>query len=50
VFQCLDAELELCAAWKQGAGSEITNTIAEIIHQPVTSYEAFAQDYAQSHT
>jgi uncharacterized protein YbjT (DUF2867 family) len=45
----LDAELELCAAWKQGAGSEITNAIAEIIHRPATSYEAFAQDYAQSH-
>jgi uncharacterized protein YbjT (DUF2867 family) len=45
----LDAELELCAAWKQGAGSEITNAIAEIIHRPATNYEAFAQDYAQSH-
>jgi uncharacterized protein YbjT (DUF2867 family) len=45
----LDAELELCAAWKQGAGSEITNAIAEIIHHPATSYESFAQDYAQAH-
>jgi uncharacterized protein YbjT (DUF2867 family) len=41
----LDAELELCAAWKQGAGSEITKAIAEIIHRPATNYEAFAQDY-----
>jgi uncharacterized protein YbjT (DUF2867 family) len=45
----LDAELELCAAWKQGAGTEITNTIAEITHHPARSYETFAQNFAKAH-
>jgi uncharacterized protein YbjT (DUF2867 family) len=44
----LDAELELCAAWKQGAGAEITNTIAEITYHPARSYETFAQNFAKA--
>lgn len=42
----LDAELELCAAWKQGAGTPVTDTIAQITNQKATSYDEFAQDYA----
>jgi uncharacterized protein YbjT (DUF2867 family) len=44
----LDAELELFACWKQGAGSAITNTIEEITHQPATTYDEFARYYAQT--
>jgi uncharacterized protein YbjT (DUF2867 family) len=43
----LDAELELCANWKQGAGSAVTNTIAQLTGNKATSYEEFAQYYAR---
>ncbi|PLZ84336.1 NAD(P)-dependent oxidoreductase [Fischerella muscicola CCMEE 5323] len=46
----LDAELELFACWANGAGSVVTNTIAQITHRPATTYEEFAQYYAQTHT
>jgi uncharacterized protein YbjT (DUF2867 family) len=46
----LNAELELCAAWQQGYGSEVTHTIAEIIHRPATDYETFAQGYVKTLT
>ena len=45
----LDAELELFACWKQGAGTAVTNAIADLTHHPATTYEAFAQYYAQTH-
>jgi uncharacterized protein YbjT (DUF2867 family) len=45
----LDAELELFANWQQGAGTATTNTIADLMQRPATTYEAFAQDYAQAH-
>ncbi len=44
----LDAELELFACWKQGAGTAVTYTIADLTHHPATTYEAFAQYYAQT--
>jgi uncharacterized protein YbjT (DUF2867 family) len=46
----LNAELELCAAWQEGYGSEVTHTIAEITHQPATDYETFAQGYVKTLT
>lgn len=46
----LDAELELFANWKQGAGSTVTNTIADLTHHPATTYEEFAHNYVQAHT
>ncbi len=45
----LDAELELFACWANGAGSVVTNTIAQLIHRPATTYDEFAQYYAQTH-
>ena len=45
----LDAELALFACWKEGAGSTIMNTIADLTHRPATTYEEFAQSYSQSH-
>ncbi|MFQ4146139.1 SDR family oxidoreductase [Chlorogloeopsis sp. ULAP02] len=44
----LDAELELFACWKQGAGTAVTQAIPELTHDPATTYEAFAQYYAQT--
>ena len=44
----LDAELELFACWRQGAGTAVTNAIADITHRPATTYEEFAQYYAQT--
>lgn len=44
----LDAELELCACWKQGAGSVVNDTIAQITNKKTTSYEEFAQYYTQT--
>jgi uncharacterized protein YbjT (DUF2867 family) len=43
----LDAELELFASWKQGAGTAVTQTIAELTHHPATTYEEFARYYAR---
>ncbi|BAZ08406.1 hypothetical protein NIES4071_02110 [Calothrix sp. NIES-4071] len=43
----LDAELELCASWKQGAGSAVTDTVAQILNKKPISYEEFAQYFAQ---
>jgi uncharacterized protein YbjT (DUF2867 family) len=45
----LDAELELFASWKQGAGTTVTNTIADLTAHPATTYEEFARYYAQAH-
>ncbi|MBD3884777.1 SDR family oxidoreductase [Phormidium tenue FACHB-886] len=45
----LDAELELFAAWKRGAGSAVTNTILDLTHHSATTYEEFAQYYTQIH-
>ncbi|MGV0028212.1 SDR family oxidoreductase [Phormidesmis priestleyi] len=45
----LDAELELFAAWKQGAGSAVTSSIADLTHHPATTYEEFARYYAQTY-
>lgn len=45
----LDGELELFACWKQGAGTAVTNAIADIIHRSATTYEEFAQYYTQTH-
>jgi uncharacterized protein YbjT (DUF2867 family) len=45
----LDAELELFVSWKQGAGTAITNAIADLTHHPATTYEEFARYYASSH-
>ncbi|MBH8554400.1 SDR family oxidoreductase [Nostocaceae cyanobacterium CENA357] len=44
----LDAELELFNCWKQGAGSAVTDTIATVTRHPATTYEEFAQYYAQT--
>lgn len=44
----LDAELELFACWKQGAGTAVTHAISDLTHHPATTYEAFAQYYAQT--
>lgn len=44
----LDAELELFACWAEGAGSPVTNAIAQIMHKPATSFDEFAQYYAQT--
>lgn len=41
----LDAELELCACWKQGAGSAVTDTIAQVTNKKPTSHEEFVQYY-----
>ena len=46
----LDAELELLACWRQGAGTAVTNAIADITHHPATTYEEFAQYYVQTRT
>jgi uncharacterized protein YbjT (DUF2867 family) len=43
----LDAELELFASWKQGAGTTITNAIADLTHHPAATYEEFARYYTQ---
>ncbi|PMB49052.1 NAD(P)-dependent oxidoreductase [Fischerella thermalis CCMEE 5201] len=45
----LDAELELFTCWANGAGSLITNEIAGLTHHPATTYDEFAQYYAQTH-
>lgn len=45
----LDAELELFACWKQGAGTAVNSAIADLTRRPATTYEEFAQDYAQAH-
>lgn len=44
----LDAELELFACWKQGAGTAVTHALKDLTHHPATTYEAFAQYYAQT--
>lgn len=44
----LDAELELFACWAEGAGSPVTTTIAKITQKPATSFDEFAQYYAQT--
>jgi hypothetical protein len=46
----LDAELELFACWAEGAGSAVTNAIAQITQKPATSFDEFAQYYAQTRT
>jgi uncharacterized protein YbjT (DUF2867 family) len=45
----LDAELELFACWREEHGSAITSAIADLTHQPATSFRAFAEYYAQTH-
>lgn len=45
----LDAEAQLFDCWQTGAGSMVTTTITDILHQSATSFEAFAQDYVQTH-
>jgi uncharacterized protein YbjT (DUF2867 family) len=45
----LDAELELFACWKQGAGTAVTDCIQQIAHKPATTYAEFAQYYIQAH-
>lgn len=44
----LDAELELFGCCKQGAGTAVTDTIAQITNKKATSYDEFAQYYAQT--
>lgn len=44
----LDAELELFTCWKQGAGIAVTDAIASLTNHPPTTYETFAQYYAQT--
>jgi uncharacterized protein YbjT (DUF2867 family) len=45
----LDAELELFASWRQGAGTAVTDCVRQITHQPPTSYAEFAREYARTH-
>jgi uncharacterized protein YbjT (DUF2867 family) len=45
----LDAELELFACWKEGHGSEVTTTIADLLHKSPTSFTAYARDYVKTH-
>jgi uncharacterized protein YbjT (DUF2867 family) len=45
----LDAEAQLFECWQAGAGSEVTSTIADLLHHSPTSFEAFAQTYVQTH-
>lgn len=45
----LNAEAQLFECWQAGAGSMITTTIADLLHRSPTSFEAFAQDYVQTH-
>lgn len=44
----LDAELTLFTEWSKGAGSQVTNTIEEITQKTATSFDEFAQHYAQT--
>jgi uncharacterized protein YbjT (DUF2867 family) len=45
----LDAEAQLFGCWQAGAGSAITPTIAALLDRSPNSFEAFAQDYVQTH-
>ncbi|PIG92956.1 SDR family oxidoreductase [Gloeocapsopsis sp. IPPAS B-1203] len=45
----LDAEAQLFECWQAGAGSAVTSTIADLLHDFPTSFAAFVQDYVQSH-
>jgi len=45
----LDAEAQLFECWQAGAGSAVTSTIADLLHDSPTSFAAFVQDYVQSH-
>ena len=45
----LDAEGQLFDCWKAGAGSMVTTLITDILHKPATSFELFAEYYAQVH-
>jgi hypothetical protein len=46
----LDAELELFACWKQGAGTAVTNYIQTLTHKPATAYREFVEYYTQTHS
>jgi uncharacterized protein YbjT (DUF2867 family) len=41
----LDAEAQLFECWKAGAGSAVTNTIADLLSRSPKSFAAFAQEY-----
>lgn len=45
----LDAEAQLFNCWQTGSGSIVTTAIVDILHKPATSFEAFVQNYVQSH-
>ncbi|MBW4617823.1 MAG: SDR family oxidoreductase [Cyanosarcina radialis HA8281-LM2] len=46
----LDAEAQLFDCWRTGAGSIVTTTIADLLHQPPNSFAAFVGDYVQTHS
>lgn len=44
----LDAEQQLFACWAEGAGTPVTSVIADLTHNAATSFDEFAQYYAQT--
>ena len=45
----LDAEAELFACWRQGAGTAITEWVKQLTHREPVTYAEFVEGYVQSH-